>query len=374
MAFVHNISDRKNIKTKLEKSRLFHEKIIDSVADPLLVKDSNHRYVLVNDAFCSFIKRERSELHGKTDYDLFPRQEADLFQEIDRIVLNQGIEHVNEETVTDTDGASHIFVAKKTLYIDEHDDKFIVCILRDITDQKIAEERLNEKRKSLTAMAIGLSLAEERERIRIASELHDQIGQNLILARIKFAMLEHVQDSSEYSHARSIVSDLLDKVIQNIRSMTVQISPPLLVAAGLEAAVECLARQIQTDYSLKVDFIDDQSEKTLTDELRSVVYQIARELLINVAKHANSDFAKLSIGRDGDMFLLCVEDCGKGFSIDEHVLNSSENCSFGLFNIQQRVECLGGSMTVQSAHNKGTKVTVQIPLSLEQSVVSLCCK
>lgn len=361
-------------ETKLAKSRLFHEKIIDSVADPLVVKDSNHRYVLVNDAFCSFIKRERSELHGKTDYDLFPRQEADIFQEIDRIVLSQGVEHVNEEVVTDTAGASHIFVAKKTLYIDENGDKFIVCILRDITDQKIAEERLNEKRKSLTAMAIGLSLAEERERIRIASELHDQIGQNLILARIKFAMLEHVQDSAEYAHARSIVSGLLDKVIQNVRSMTVQISPPLLVAAGLETAVECLTRQIQTDYNLKVDFVDDESDKPLTDELRSIVYQIARELLINVAKHADTDSARLSIGRSDDMFLLSVEDCGRGFNVDENVLNSSENCSFGLFNIQQRVECLGGAMTVQSARNKGTMVIVQIPLDLDQSIVSSCCK
>jgi len=237
-----------------------------------------------------------------------------MFWKIDEIVLNQGVEHVNEEDLTDPAGDVHTFVTKKTLYTDEQGDRYIVCILRDITEHKNAEEKLNYKRSCLTSMAIELSLAEERERIRIASELHDQIGQTLILARIKLAMLEHMKPSSEFDLTREMVSDLLDTVIQDVRSMTVQISPPLLVAAGLEAALERLTRQIQDDYCLRVEFNDDLVEKTLPEELRFVVYQMARELLINVVKHAKIDFARLFVCRDGDLLSLSVEDYGRGFN------------------------------------------------------------
>ena len=235
---------------------------------------------------------------------------------------------------------------------------------RDVTEQKQAEDLLNEKRKRLTAMAIELSLAEERERIRIASELHDQIGQALILVKIKLSMQDKMLPSAEYDHERASLYELLDQIIHNVRSLTVQLSPPLLAGAGLETALEYLAKQMKTDYDLLVEFDDDRCEKPLTEELRSVIYQSARELLINVAKHADTDSAKLIIGRDDMMLCLRVEDCGNGFDAGASVLNSAMNCSFGLFNIQQRMECLGGEMILLSSPGKGTSVTIQMPLSL----------
>jgi two-component system, NarL family, sensor histidine kinase UhpB len=358
------IEKHKIIDECLVKARLFHEKILDSVADPLLVKDSDFRYVLMNDAFCNFVKLHRIDLLGLSDFDIFTPQEAHIFRAVDKTVLECGNEHENEEKITDPDGIVHYFAAKKTRYIDEKGNRFIVCILRDITAHKRAEENLNEKRKSLTAMAIELSLAEERERIRIASELHDQIGQSLILARIKMAQLKNLQHSEEFESVSTVVSDLLDKVIQNVRSMTVQISPPLLVAAGLEASLEFLSRQMLTDYDLKVEFYDDRSEKPLSEELRFVLYQIARELLINVAKHANADMAWLSICRKNERLLLCVEDRGKGFNSDDSLLNGPSSCSFGLFNIQQRVEHLGGMMSVWSKVGHGAAIEVEMPLTI----------
>lgn len=357
--------DCKQEVEKLFKARLFRYKILDSIADPLVVKDQQYRYTLVNDAFCRFLNRDRMELLGRTDYEIFSKAEADIFREVDDAIFLEGKEQIIEETITDTNGVDHIFVAKKTLYSDENNNKFIVCILRDVTEQREAEKALSSKQKRIAAMAIELSLAEARERIRIASELHDQIGQTLILARIKLAMLDKMPRTEEYDNTLAIASDLVDQVIQNVRSLTVQISPPLLLGAGLETAVESLSRQMLTDYGLKVAFFDDRSEKPLTEEIRSIVYQATRELLINVVKHAETDSANVCIGSDGEMMSLKVEDNGKGFITDGNALSESSSCSFGLFSIQQRIQAMGGSFCISSEPGRGTTAILKVPLSLE---------
>lgn len=359
------MTERKLVDGKLHKTRLFHQKILDSVADPLFVKDSNYRYVFVNEAFCNFVRRDCHELIGKNDFDLFQNSEAEIFRSIDELVVSSGDGHINEEQLTDPDGLVHLLSTKKTLYVDEHGEKFIVCILRDITAQRLAEKNLDNKSKGIAAMAIELSLAEARERMSIASELHDHIGQTLILARIKLAMLDQMPKNDEYDKTLALASSLIDQVIQNVRSLTVQISPPLLTSAGLETALESLSRQMMDDYGLRVEFHDDQLKKPLNEELRSIVYKAARELLINVAKHANTDSARVYVGRDGAMLFLAVEDSGKGFDTGVNSMDACTDCSFGLFSIQQRVQAMGGHFDITSKPGVGTRVIIKVPLSQE---------
>jgi len=140
----HDITERKRAQERLTESRNYLYKIIDSLAEPIFVKDRQHRWVLLNDAFCDFMGHKRDELIGKSDHDFFPKSEADVFWLKDEAVFTAGKENVNEEKFTDARGKVHTIVTKKTLYTNERGEKFIVGIINDITDRKRVETDLQK--------------------------------------------------------------------------------------------------------------------------------------------------------------------------------------------------------------------------------------
>jgi len=124
----------------------FLERIINSISDPIFVKDRQHRGVLVNDAFCKLMACRREDLLGKSDRDheCFAAGEADVFRASDELVFSTGKENINEEVLTATDGKVHLIVTKKTLYTDEKGEQFIVGVIQDVTERQRVEAALRE--------------------------------------------------------------------------------------------------------------------------------------------------------------------------------------------------------------------------------------
>ncbi len=144
---------------ELARANRYLDETIDSVADPIFVKDRQHRWVLLNRAFCDLIGHERRELLGKSDHDFFPKSEADLFWTKDEIVFGTGEENINEEEITDASGVVHTIVTKKRLYTDEKGEKRIVGVMRDVTERKRLEEQLRhaQKMESVGLLAGGIA-------------------------------------------------------------------------------------------------------------------------------------------------------------------------------------------------------------------------
>ncbi len=113
--------------------KTFLEEVINQIAAPLFVKNEQHRWVLLNDAYCSFMGYERKELIAKTDHDFFPKEQADVFWAKDEEVLRTGKININKETFDDAQGNTHNVITKKQLYVDCIGSKFIIGLIHDIT-------------------------------------------------------------------------------------------------------------------------------------------------------------------------------------------------------------------------------------------------
>lgn len=236
----------------------------------------------------------------------------------------------------------------------------------ELTERKLAQEKLLTYHEKLRALASELSLTEERERRRIAVEVHDHIGQNLAFAKIKLGTLRASTSSAGLAGTMDEVIKLVDEAIQDTRSLISQLSSPVLYEMGFVPAVEWLTQQIQKRHNIVLDFEDDGKTKPIGDDVCILLFRAVRELLVNVAKHAQAHIAKVSITRYGNKIRVNVEDDGVGFDTAEIGPDVDKAGGFGFFSIRERLNPLGGHLKVESEPGRGTRVSLTAPLKYDE--------
>ena len=233
----------------------------------------------------------------------------------------------------------------------------------DITERRRAEARLEEYQQQLRRLALEISLAEEKERRRIASELHDSAIQDLALAKIKLGELEKSCRQGAGKGDFDEVRELIESSIHHARNLVFELSPPVLYELGLAAAVEWMGEQFQSHYGIDCRVTTEQGDTGLAADIEVVLFQVLRELLVNVVKHANASQVEIDLRRSKDGLVLRVNDDGGGFEAAA-VSSDSGTDGFGLFNIRERLHLLGAHLELDSS--AGTRVTVTAPFPAEK--------
>lgn len=240
---------------------------------------------------------------------------------------------------------------------------FAICMIEDITKQKQAEDEIRAYQERLRSLASELTLVEERERRRLAIQLHENIGQILAFARIKLGTLTAEAATSDLAADLNELRNQIDHTIQFTRSLTFELSPPILYELGFGDAVQWLASRFQENCGTEIEVQQEPHPTPLTDDARILLFLAVRELLINVAKHAQARHAKVVITKAEDWLRIQVEDDGVGFDVAK-----SRAAGFGLFSIRERLDHIGGHLKVKSKPGHGTKVTLTIPLMPEDKM------
>jgi signal transduction histidine kinase len=160
------------------------------------------------------------------------------------------------------------------------------------------------------------------------------------------------------------VLELIEHTINNTRSLTFDLSPPVLYELGLEAALEFLLEQFQERHGLEYEFRDDNQEKPIADEVRILLYRCTSELLMNVVKHSKAQLVKLSICQENSHISVILEDNGVGFYIPGAELEEVQG--FGLFSIRERLNWIGGSFKLKSNPGHGTLAILRAPLKYNE--------
>ncbi|MCF6289702.1 MAG: PAS domain-containing sensor histidine kinase [Desulfobacterales bacterium] len=241
----------------------------------------------------------------------------------------------------------------------------IIDVYEDITKRRQAEEKLLAYQEQLKDLTSELCLTEERERRSIATDLHDQIGQTLSVIKMKlFEVRERCLDP-DLGGPLAEAMELLKQAIREARSLTFELSPPMLYELGLEAALEWLGEVFQEQHGINCVVTVDREPKPLDEDLRIVLFRSVRELLANVLKHARTRSVDLSVYRREDRVVVVVVDRGVGFDPNEINDRTIRHRGFGLFNIRERLGRLGGRLSLESGPGRGTRVTLSAPLKTE---------
>lgn len=233
----------------------------------------------------------------------------------------------------------------------------------EIRTRKQAQTKLLVYQNQLRSLASELSLAEERTRRQIATDVHDHIGQNLAIAKMKLQHLSETIKGPQLGPTVNEIRDIIADAIESSRTLTFEISPPVLYELGFEAAIEWLLRKARKQQRLETDFQTDGCKKPLDENICVFLFQAVRELLINVAKHAKAKNVMVSVCRLDDHIQVSVADDGVGFDTNKLESMHLNPAGFGLFSIQERLSYVGGKLKIDSQPGKGAEFTITAPLA-----------
>ena len=351
-----DVTEHMLVERALRQSEEAFRKLFEENPIGIVLADLDFSITRVNNAVCSLLGFSEQELIGRKLSSLAGGTGGRHGHEMERLLRGE-IRSYQNEAMLATKRQQSVWAHLTTSVLrDAENVPFqLFQMVENIQDRKSSEEQVLAYQEQLQSLAAELSLSEERERRRIATELHDRIGQSLAFARLKLAGL-----SQEHQELRP-VQDLIEQAIVDTRSLTFELSPPVLYELGLVPALEWLTRRIQQEHGVHTRFHDDGEPKPLHENFRVVLFQAVRELLVNVVKHARATQAQVLLRRDGDALRIMIEDDGVGFEVSKSKAEAPR--SFGLFNVRERVEYLGGKVKIRSASNCGTRVTLTAPLN-----------
>jgi signal transduction histidine kinase len=235
--------------------------------------------------------------------------------------------------------------------------------VQDITERKLAEENLEFSRKMLQQMLANQDNIKEAERKRIARDVHDDLGQNLMVLRIDLSMLAALPSLSP--GARELAAGALgecDTTIKAVRAIINDLRPAVL-DLGLEAAVEWLAGRFTNSTGIACEVVGGVTEVVLDERHATTLFRVTQEALSNIARHAQARHARIVFEQFDARLVLTIADDGSGF-LPERVHGAS---AFGMIGMEERVAALGGTFSTISRPGKGLTLRISIPIGEAQA-------
>jgi len=362
---IQDITDRKNAAIALRESEELHRSILNASPDAIIVVNMDGKVNMVSPATLSLYGCEtENQLIGLDMFDFVAPADRERALKNASIMLNGNMGAINYQ-IKKADGSS-FFAEVNGDIIWSHDKKptKMIFIIRDITSWKQAENALKNSQKQLKNFASHLQSVREEERILLAREIHDELGQILIAIKIDLGMMKQkVLKLIKSTDAENILTifdnlfTLVDNTIKTTKKIMTDLRPEVLYLVGFTEAVKLQVNKFQERHKINCYFDSSIPNLELNMQQSVALFRIVQESLTNVVKHAKATSVKILLFNDEDKLILEISDNGIGMD-DNHKPDS-----FGLIGMKERMFLLDGELTISSQQGKGTKLKIELPYS-----------
>jgi PAS domain S-box-containing protein len=341
------VNERRQTEAELRRM----SKVFMDAAVPILLLDLSGGIVDVNAEAERTYGWTRAQLLDQSLEIIMPPESYSQQQELlERCIRGEAVQNVESSRQTKSGKRISILLTLSRLTDENGAPVAVASIAKDLSQQRRLQRQLR-------AAGAEAALTEERERRKLAVELHDGLGQLLALISVKLGMLRNVILDSKLTPQIRELENFLSEAHALTSSLSFQLSPPILHDVGIVPAAEWLADDIEKRFNLVVSVQDDGQPKPLDEATRITLFRGLSELLVNVARHAQVNSAIVNLWREGDVVGVCVEDQGIGFVADE----SSDG--YGLLSIRERLNHLGGSVQIESEPGMGSRIILVGPIA-----------
>jgi PAS domain S-box-containing protein len=309
-----DITKRRRAEKALEENECRFRATFEQAAVGVAHVAPDGRFIRVNQRICDITGYTREEMLECTFQDITHPDDLDAdLDYVGQVLADEISTYSMEKRYIRKDGSFvWINLTVSLLRDDSGEPKFFISVIEDITERKLTEEKLQIYQEQLRSLASELALAEERERRRIAAELHDQISQTLALSKMNLQSLGKSAGFTDNSMFNDIVESITN-TIEQVQHLTFDLSSPTLYKFGLEKAIDELLHDQLHKTGVTYEFTYDKSSKPLDEDIMVILFQSVRELLINIIKHARAQRITVAIQRDFDNITITVDDDGVGF-------------------------------------------------------------
>ena len=341
--------------------------IIQTASEGIITINSDHKIILNNPAAAAFFGFSEREMLGMNLDQVIPvKHRKHHSAHVSKfgttgITLRQMGHDKSEFSVTGLKKNGEEFPIEASISsMQEGANRFYTVIFRDISDRKIARERMQLYQEELSHLSHSLQTIREEERKHIARELHDDLGQLLAALRMDLTILKKSQSNNvEAQPFIESMDQLILTSIATLRRIATNLRPRALDEGGLYFALKSLQKDFRQHHGIDCELHANEHELVLNDDLSTTVFRVIQESLTNVARHADASRVSIQLEQIDDHLHFKIQDNGHG--IESH--NFLKKQSFGIIGMRERVRALNGDLSIIANAENGTCIEVNLPLS-----------
>ncbi len=374
-AFLRDITERKEAERAMRDSEKRFRAAFEQAAVGIAHVGTDGRWLRVNQKLCDIVGYTRDELLSLTFQDITHADDLDTdLAQMHQVIEGQIDTYTLEKRYLKKDG-SPVWINLTVALVREEAGKpdYFISVVEDIQLRKRAEDELRARtealrlsREELRRLSGHVQHVREEEKTRIARELHDELGQQLVALKMRVALAEQTLSGAAAPPSAQALQGVyvsIDQTVESVRRIAADLRPVMLDDLGLIPAIEWFVNEFSGRHKVRVVTHIDVGGIAFNSESATTVYRIVQEAMTNVARHSGATEVKLDIVRNDRNCVMRIADNGCGVATESRVRRNS----LGLIGLRERVERLGGDLQIVTASGAGFTLTATLPLAAVQA-------